>query len=599
VPDGIGAAVDVRAGAGPPTRVEPASWVDPATLAGLDRSSAGGSVNTMVPGHHLRGDVTLEVVLLGQTVAGQEREIARHSLRTVFLRVPRIPVFVVRLEIVVEAVPGKGRVPVQAPDLGECEGLLEGVEEHFPVPPLAVRGWDAKEVTTPHGKGLSDAIALLRGHDAATTACLVMVGAVGTGWDDTDPGVYGQRGGGALATPVNRPATGAHELGHVLGRLHTACNQTSGVDRAYPVRPGAPPGALDDVGFRFTGQGFEALGPDDCFDYMGAGDCAPAWSSAYGWALALPAARRCTWCLRAPHGSRMLFDLEVAGAGDATLHWAHVIDAAPDAARAPESEYTIELVDRGGRTLRWRRLHALEVPEIPTAIEYPKRFVESIPWDDRAAALVVRRRGADVTSLPIGAAAPPLDEPTVEESSDGLHARLEWGPAPADALTRYMVRYTGDGGATWLALALALEDRGLDVALRGLPSGGRCGFEVTASRQGRSTTRRSAFFSRAAVPLVAGIARPRPEGEGPADLTGVETVELLGWAYSPDLPPVPGEDLTWSVHDGLGETELGAGRRLLVAASALPAGTSFIRLVVRDGPSDEVEVMRNVSDIIA
>jgi hypothetical protein len=70
-------------------------------------------------------------------------------------------------------------------------------------------------------------------------------------------------------------------------------------DPDYPHRWSRRPGALDDVGFRVgndNGVGpTQALSPDVYLDDMGAANCRPAWSSAYGWTIAMRNARAYAW----------------------------------------------------------------------------------------------------------------------------------------------------------------------------------------------------------------------------------------------------------------------------------------------------------------
>lgn len=576
----------------------------PTTLAGLSphgRADAAGSINAVVAAVACRGRARLSIRLLDRSPSGAVVEIARHEMVLSFLRVPRIPVYVVPVGLLVDGVPGQaGAVPVAAPSDAECDLLLDEVARRFPVPALElVARAPAVTYAVAFATGPWEVAKRLNDHALATTADLVMVGVMGATWVDLVPDVWAQRYGAAVAAPAGKPGSATHELGHMLGRIHSPC-QGNPDDPDYPVIPNGPAGAIEEYGFRVSAAGagpatLSALDPTaPVFDYMGTAACAPDWTSAYGYRWAMRGARRCVWRQRAPRAERMLIDLRVADDGVAELGPSYIVETAPPTPRGTPSAVAVDLLAGDGTVLRRHRLHHLDPPTDPSAAELPTRFIEAVPWHPGTRAIRVRHAGLPVATIPIGIAMVGLVEPRVERhSEDGRQVRLIWGPGPADDETRFLVRFTNDGGGDWYVLAVDVPDTSLDLDLGGLPGGPECAFEVAATKEGRTTVRRTDPFAIEPLPRRVAIVTPRGDGDEPAVLGDAELVELIGSAFSPDLARPPLERLQWTVVDdeAEGERRLGQGERLVIPASELPGRSGQIRLTLGDDV-DAVRIVR-------
>lgn len=558
---------------------------------GRGRRAASSSSNLFIPGHLIAAGTTIVVRLLGSE-GGQVTELGRQSLRPDVIEVPALPVQTVPIALDVRDV---GRFKqtrrVDAPG-GDAAPVLFRAGLRLPIPRLdIVATAPARGFTVGWKDGPQEVRAALRAQDVATTVDVVVVGLLDEKFVSLDPGSYGYGGSGIAVALGDRPGCLAHELGHVLRRRHSPC--AGGVyDPAYPQHWPLPAGAIDDVGFRFpegSGTGMlEALAPEDCFDYMGTADCTPEWTSAYGWIVAQRGARARAWRRRAPRACRMmLLDLTVAAPDDAVLGPSHFVDARPPAPLGPPSGYSVEMRDACRTILGRSVLHRLDLTEHritgPDVGAFPARFIEAIPWDDRAHELVVRHGGDLVSVITLAEDAPGIGAvAVVGPDANGAH-EISWAADPRNDV-HHLVRYS-PGGSDWYAIETAFKGDALTVDLRGLPAGDACVIEVAASRRGRTALSRSEPFARERQPRQAVIALPRPlDDGGPRRVSPTALVEFAGWAFSPDEPPAVGDELQWrAVDQAGGETVLGQGPRLVMAARDLPAGLVTVHLDVAGG----------------
>jgi hypothetical protein len=421
-----------------------------------------------------------------------------------------------------------------------------------------------------------------------------VVGIIGPEWVALNPATYGYGGSGVAVALGTDPSVVVHEIGHVLRRRHNPC-AGGAYDPDYPQRWPRSAGALDDVGFRVgddDGVGSaEALSPDVYLDYMGAADCRPAWSSAYGWTVAMRNARSRAYRRRsACPCTHMLLDVSVTGPDSVELGPSHVVKARPPAPLGPPSAYSVELRD-GAKVLARRVLHELDLAEELSG-PFPARFIEAIPWNPAATELRVRHGSRVIDTVELAAAPPSLANVVVVPDATGAEVELSWDEDP-DPDVHHLVRFSNDG-RDWIALSNDMTDNPVQLDLRDLPTGPACVIEVSASQNGRTAVIRSAPFARDPVAPRAVIALPRRRADGsPVPLELDDQVSLTGYGFSPDAPPIRDDSLTWVVEDaGGGETALGSGGSLLVPARALPAGTSRIHLRLAGGTDDLIEVER-------
>ena len=274
--------------------------------------------------------------------------------------------------------------PLNGPTRPQCRDLLGELVPRFPFPSfLPQRFADGITYPTAYEMNLADVKEQLSKHDLATTVDLVTIGVIGADWlVKVDPNVLGLGGGGVVVSPAVDPDTAAHELGHVLGRLHAPCRQGA-PDPGFPDYWPSPPGSIGEVGFRAVAgtPGIEALGPDVSYDFMGGAGCAPAWTSAYGWEQAIRSVRRCAWRRRPPPAARMLLNLVVTDPDSAALGPSYLLCVRPPAPTGRLSAYRVELLRADGRLLGRHRLHELDLVHATSGQPFPKRFLEAVSWD--------------------------------------------------------------------------------------------------------------------------------------------------------------------------------------------------------------------------
>lgn len=557
-------------------------------LAG-GRAAATGSVNIDIPGGACDGDITLEIIVRATDKYGANTDVARHSLGVRFLRMPWIPVYIVpvTLEVGIDG----SLVTVPAPeDVGAMQAVLHEAARPLPVPGIEIRGVHPGVTCAVGLDDLEPVTTRVAEAAEATTRDLIVVGLYGELYDRLGAAMLALTDFEkmAVAGPVHRPYTISHELGHVIGRGHTACGGQFG-DPGYPVKDRKRPGAVDEYGFRLAAAGqslsiHEVLEPSRASDYMGGGDpeCEPAWTSAYGYRAALRGAQRCPWLRRRRPGQHLVFRLTVEAPDDATLGPAHVLSTIPQAPTGRPSDYSVQLV--GERAVaRLRRLYVLETlaPVESPRPEFPIRFVAAVPWDPAAQALVVLRGRRVVKRIPLAAQAPELPELEVVDLTESgpRGRRLRFASAPraeSGGSIDYLVRYSNDDGQSWFSLGGARSLSDLELALEGLPAGERCLLEVSASRAGRTAMRTIAVL-RDPIPPRVEIVLPRREGDEPVQVDSDGIMELVGAAFSLDLPPPRGDALAWLI--GGSDEPIAFGETITIATSDLPEGLS--RIVLR------------------
>jgi len=560
--------------------------------------ASGAALDVAVDAEVCRGDVGMIVEVLEVAPAGDARVVVEHELAVRFLDVPEVPVHLVVLPLRVMDwnKDGKQRKKLAAAKAEDLDGFLAGLEARVPVPRLVRTAGTTRlaEFRAYESKQLDDVYWYVVWTDLATTLPYVTAAAISKHWKG---GTVGNGGAGVLVAPVDRPEVAGHELGHVLGRdWHAPC---TGNDPGYgfPRYPGLEHGRIGEWGFRSMGPATDtalsALDPAGFWDDMTVAACKPKWASPYGYRRSLRGALDTSWRNRKRVTQRILAQLVIDGLNHAQIVQWHRLAVAPREPYGELTRFTVELRDRCG-PLAAQRLRLLDacVRPIPGRAEdhLPLSFIVDIPWDDRATSLVVRLGRHVVEQFPLAASAPSLDPPTAVLLS-GTTWRVSW----AGTGTSHIVRYTADGGANWIPVAVNMSAMSLDVDLAGLPGGGRCAFEVTASRNGRSATQRTSEFSRPLAPVAATIARPAGTS-GMASLVEGGFVEFLGTAFSPDRAVRPG-DVVWTVTDAASTTtRLGAGPRLIVPVRRIPRGISTVRMEHQpDGARAEITVSRPTS----
>ena len=236
---------------------------------------------------------------------------------------------------------------------------------------------------------------------------------------------------------------------------------------------------------------------------MGAGNCTPAWTSAYGYIQALHAARRKTWQRATPAADFLLVDLVATAAGEGHFEPSYVVWTRPREPLGPVSDVTVDLLGADGRILSQHRLHQLSQP--PADRTFPVRFVEAIRWHPDTRALRAHHRGRFMAETRLR---PWHHDSEVEFELDGRVATVSWVDPGADASTRFMVRFSNDNAVNWYALAADESEPSIELNLAGLPTGSQCLFQVLSSDVSDPRHARSVTFRRDPGPLELKILSP-------------------------------------------------------------------------------------------
>jgi hypothetical protein len=409
------------------------------------------------------------------------------------------------------------------------------------------------------------------------------VGVLPAGWAASKP-AYRGRGGtcGALVVSAGDVVVAGHELGHVLGRLHSPHGSQSNPDPRFPWQYGEPKGNIGEWGLTTDAGILKLLSPADIYDYMGVIE--HVWTSPYGWEQTLRAIVARRWATARADRDQYVnqktyaFSVKVE-AGRATDLEGYVIDGRPFTVEDGSAAYSVDLLDESGVVLSSHALVGSEAypPADSTGAEY---FANAIAWDDRTAKVVIREGHVRLGEFMAGNPAPVPSNLGLELSDDGAMAALSWSADAGDHV-RFMVRYSHDGGTTWFPLAVDLLETNGQFDLSGLPAGGACVIEVAASTGISTATAQTETFSRSPQPLRPSILHPRRGTTFTAD----DVIEFIGDAWSPDRPYADEEEFRWSLLSPSSEP-LGVGRRLVVPASALPVGHCQIGLEIAGGDAD-------------
>jgi hypothetical protein len=441
--------------------------------------------------------------------------------------------------------------------------------------------------------------------------------------------------GTMFATPdatsgFNAPAGGpnlAHELAHNAGREHVRCRCiTNDLDPNYPYC--TPPGQCtctdpngvcledapdiccqiaDDNDARshwgydgLSGDVIDPLNSPDFMSYAG-----PAWISDYTWralfdwipTLSEPLPSRAVFTRTASAGGAasseqlLLTGIVVPAEERALIRSAWLVpqgvvseDSPPDP-NADSSPYAIELVDAAGTKL----LSHPFVPDVSAdgGTTQSADIHEILPYDTATAQIqivqdgrVLARRFVSPSPPSVSVTAPTLGQVVT------VTLTVEWqGSDPDGEALYYVVQYSPDDGATWLALATDLPDNGgtnvfslSDLADRPLPGSadltapGSSRVRVIASDGVRTAMAVSEPFSLARNAPIVHIRTPR---DG-AVFAHTEPIVLTGRAYDPEDGPLGGSSLAWTAAGASG----GIGTESILAG--LPPGSHTIRFTAKD-----------------
>lgn len=369
----------------------------------------------------------------------------------------------------------------------------------------------------------------------------------------------------------------AHEVGHTLGRAHAPCGLGGATpDSGWPN--GTNPGAIiGQVGVRWTQSTVYGPNTPDLMSY-----CNNAWISPYTyWGLWGGLCGLYSSSLDAASTGAPAPHVIVAGqiSGDTVVlrpFWVQDYPAGEHDAPG-EGPYSIELRNASGSALFVRRFALAAYGEDPH--HAGDRFHEILPFYPGTARIVLRHGDLVLAAVEVSAHKPTVTllNPNGGESWDGPgNHTITWSAEDADGdpLVANLL-YSGDGGTSWMPLALGVTGSSYVVNAGDLPGSNQALVMVRVT-DGVNTAEDAsdAPFRVGFKPPLAFVLGP----ENGATLPAGAPVAFSGLATDPEDGPLHGEALLWvSDRDGL----LGHGDD--IAVESLSPGAHRITLSVADG----------------
>jgi hypothetical protein len=263
-----------------------------------------------------------------------------------------------------------------------------------------------------------------------------------------------------------------HEIGHNFGRSHAPCGNPDGVDPNYPY----PDGSIGEVGLDVDEE--IVFMPDEVKDMMSY--CGPEWISDYNYeALLQNQLQVGSLAPPASISTGMLIRATLDQTGQATfnpVYSAMPLYQSPGRSDAT-STYTFELVTADGSVIGSYPAELLEAGEKGVSVQMLRAMV---PENGTAATVrlmqanqvVAERTLTTGSNFETQSAAKPI---LVQQNANELH--LSWGMDERPA----MVRYSADGGQTWMILGIDVIGGQLKVDSNQLPDSGQGEFQVIIS----------------------------------------------------------------------------------------------------------------------
>ncbi len=575
----------------------------------VERSSAGDSLNFVIPAAICQGSINCEVEVFD---TNRPADVVPWSLNLSFQLVPRLRVHGV---LVHYTGLDYNDNPVDTQPTGlDLAVTCDYVFRTYPIPAIDYTGctvlpWSAKVAVGQNFQDLFAAVAALQAMSGTGDIYAgLLPPAAGCG------GICGLGGNGSALFFAGNGADAAHEIGHALGRLHTQCARTApGADPNYPTYDGFPQGSIGEVGFDVYGPGRPPFDPQKIYDFMSyctPGFFPPPWVSPYTYlgllnAISTTATAATASAANEPesvwaspavefaHLFLRVYRAEVEQRVE-VINAFSVTGAPPPLPDAQPSRCTVELLDADGRLVDAYRCQGLDPRHDKD--DFYEGIAVAFPVLSDVRSLRIVEAGQIISSMAFAAHAPRVTVTAVERVGDhDDRLRVRWrGEAPRDAepALRFQLRYSHDGGGSWRGIAAGLN-RDQDqyvLALSFLPGGADCRVEVIASAGLRTATAISEPFEVPRKPRQAHIVLPAT-GEEFAEGT---VVPLAGGGFSPDFGTAPSNETVW-LSSSLGI--VGTGQR--VSLHGLPVGRHQITLRVPDGLGGEASASTEVSVVRA
>jgi Tol biopolymer transport system component len=264
-------------------------------------------------------------------------------------------------------------------------------------------------------------------------------------------------------------------------------------------------------------------------------------------------------------------------AADVGPIWTLELDLSVDAG---SGTHRIEILDGSAAVLFTRNFTPAEVEASEDGAPTISIFSELVPVQAGAATLrILSDTQSVLAEFPLNGDAPSVDSITLPQSFSGVQP-LTWSVSdPDDGGHTYWIDYSPDNGATWVNLAMNLEEAGLAVDFDSLAaSEGQGVFRVIATDGVNSGEATSA-------PFTVGKKLPHAEIIGPTETSfhAGQLVMLEAAAWDIDDGTLNGDAVTWtSSRDGA----LGTGASLPLYD--LSVGSHTITMTARDSDDNTV-----------
>jgi hypothetical protein len=554
-------------------------------LISLQRSSLGDTLNFRIPGDICQGTIQCDVKVfeLGNPANSAETFIAPS-----FKVVPRLSVHGVLVHYTGVDYFDK---PVDAQPNGlDLAATLDWVYRTYPIPAIDYTGctvlpWSAKLAITQNFNDLFGKVAALRAMSGSNDIYVGLIPpAAGCG------GICGLGGGGSATFFAGNGPEAAHEIGHALGRAHTQCAVTSGdPDPNYPNYDGFPQGSIGECGI--DAYQLKAFDPRTTFDFMSY--CEPVWISPYTY-LGLMNAITSTYATAqasaayepasiwaAPKTEFLYLQLRLyrrRAERQVEVRISFSIRGGPSRPNLSSEQIAAEVVDSQDGLVGTYPCAPLD-PHHDENDAFQDVAV-TIPVLSDMSVIRIVRAGDVLATLHPAKESPKVEitETTMAEAKNLIRIRWKAEADPkSDPGLQYGLRYSHDGGTTWLAIAAGLSETSHVLDLDLLPGGSECRLQVIASAGFRSAL--------AETPPIKVAKKPRRAYILPNERSEFEygeEIPLMGGGFSPDFGVAPPESTVWtSTIRGL----LGKGNLLTLVG--LPLGSHVIALHVPDGLGGE------------
>lgn len=425
----------------------------------------------------------------------------------------------------------------------------------------------------------------------------VWVGVLPTGWNGA---AWGGCGGGASdalgAAIIFANDTGpilAQEVGHAYDRDHAPGCSAGGADGSYPSYGKSSTASIGEFGVDTPLPGSSQWiikNPNNFTDFMGY--CTNKWVSPYTYrglynggispSSSLPSGNH-------NHGANAMYPGEnkvelhrfsgrIRRTGQVEIKPSFHFQRTGRDTPGKESIYILEMRDVEGRSIETRPIRVSERSN--TTHQAVLHFSAMLPFTPRLKELVILQGDEIIYQQVVADELPELTDLELNITEAG-NLVISWKAFSEQERLWHKVRYSANGGETWLPAIPLLEEPTAELDLSKFPGGGNCLVEVYSSDGILTGRLRSEPFEVDHKPPRAVIASPE---------SGVsskqKTYRFIGVGFDENGRPIPKDSLSWfSSKDG----NLGSGDMI---EQSLSVGVHEIHLIVQDerGVEDQASI---------